>query len=124
LFLVFAAISLFLAGAGLYGVIAFSVRQRTREIGVRRALGAPTRRVLLDLLARSAWQICLGLVIGLVLAWPFARALISSLNGFSADDPQVYLLVLGILVLAALIAILIPARRALRVDPLVALRHE
>lgn len=124
LFLVFAAISLFLAGAGLYGVIAFSVRQRTREIGVRRALGAPTRRVLLDLLARSAWQIGLGLVIGLVLAWPFARALISSLNGFSADDPQVYLLVLGILVLAALIAILIPARRALRVDPLVALRHE
>lgn len=124
LFLVFGGISLFLAGAGLYGVIAFSVRQRTREIGVRRALGAPTGRILADLLGRSSWQIGLGLVIGLALAWPFARALTSSLNGFSADDPQVYLLVLGILVIAALIAILIPAHRALRVDPLVALRHE
>jgi ABC-type antimicrobial peptide transport system permease subunit len=124
LFLVFGAISLFLAGAGVYGVIAFTVRQRTREIGVRRALGASTGSVLSSLLGRSAWQIGLGLVIGLALAWPFARALISSLNGFDADSPQVYLLAFGVLVIASLIAILVPARRALRVDPLVALRHE
>ena len=124
LFLVFGAISLFLAGAGLYGVIAFTVRQRTREIGVRRALGAPSGRVLATLVGRSAWQIGLGLVIGLALAWPFARLLTGTLNGFDADNPQVYLLVVGILVVAALFAILVPARRALRVDPLVALRHE
>ncbi|MBL0165172.1 MAG: ABC transporter permease [Xanthomonadales bacterium] len=124
LFLVFGVISLFLAGAGVYGVIAFSVRQRTREIGVRRALGAPTGRVLASLLGRGAWQIGLGLVIGLALAWPFARALISSLHGFDADNPQVYLLVVGILVVAAVFAVLVPAWRALRVDPLVALRHE
>ena len=124
LFLVFGAISLFLAGAGLYGVIAFTVRQRTREIGVRRALGAPSGRVLATLVGRSAWQISLGLVIGLALAWPFARLLTGTLNGFDADNPQVYLLVVGILVVAALFAILVPARRALRVDPLVALRHE
>lgn len=124
LFLVFGAISLFLAGAGVYGVIAFTVRQRTREIGVRRALGASTGSVLSSLLGRGAWQIGLGLVIGLAMAWPFARALISSLNGFDADSPQVYLIVFGILAVASLFAILVPARRALRVDPLVALRHE
>jgi putative ABC transport system permease protein len=124
MFLVFGGISLFLAGAGVYGVIAFNVRQRTREIGVRRALGAPGRNVLRSLLARGAWQIGLGLVLGLLMAWPFARALVGSLNGFDADNPKVYGLVVGVLVLAALIAILVPARRALHVDPLVALRHE
>ena len=124
LFLVFGGISLFLAGAGVYGVIAFNVRQRTREIGVRRALGAPAANVLRSLLARGAWQIGLGLMLGLLMAWPFARALVSSLNGFDAGNPAVYGLVVGVLILAALIAILVPARRALRVDPLVALRHE
>lgn len=124
LFLVFGGISLFLAGAGVYGVIAFNVRQRTREIGVRRALGAPAANVLRSLLGRGAWQIGLGLLLGLTMAWLFARALVSSLNGFDADNPAVYGAVIGILMLAALIAILVPARRALRVDPLVALRHE
>ncbi len=123
-FLAFGAISLFLSGAGVYGVIAFNVRQRTREIGVRRALGAPSSRVLGGLLGRGAWQIGIGLLIGLALAWPFARALVGSMNGFDADNPQVYLLVIGILAVTSLLAILVPARRALRVDPLVALRHE
>ncbi len=124
LFLAFGVISLFLAGAGVYGVIAFNVRQRTREIGVRRALGAPSSRVLGGLLGRGAWQIGIGLIVGLALAWPFARALVGSMNGFDADNPQVYVLVVGILVVTTLLAILVPARRALRVDPMVALRHE
>lgn len=124
LFLVFGGISLFLAGAGMYGVIAFNVRQRTREIGVRRALGAPSRNVLRSLFGRSALQVGLGLVLGLTLAWPFSRQLVSSLHGFDADDAQVYAIVVGILVIAALFATLVPARRALRVDPMVALRHD
>lgn len=124
LFLVFGGISLFLAGAGMYGVIAFNVRQRTREIGVRRALGAPSGNVLRSLLGRSALQVGLGLLLGMALAWPFARKLISSLHGFDADNPQVYFIVIVILVTAAIFAILVPARRALRVDPMIALRDE
>ncbi len=123
-FLVFGAISLFLAGAGVYGVIAYSVRQRTREIGVRRAIGASAARILVDLLGRSARQIGLGLAIGLALAWPFAHQLTGTLNGFDADDPRIYLLALAILATSALLAVLVPARRALGVDPVVALRHE
>jgi predicted permease len=124
LFTAFGLIALFLAAAGLYGVIAFSVRQRTREIGVRRALGAPATRLLRGLLRGGALQVGVGLALGLGLAWPFARALISTLQGFDAADPLVYALVLGALGGVALIAILLPARRALRVDPVVALRHE
>lgn len=124
LFLVLGGISLFLAGTGMYGVIAFNVRQRTREIGVRRALGAPSGTVLRSLLGRSAVQIGVGLLLGMALAWPFSRQLISSLHGFDADNPQVYAVVFGILVAAALFAIFVPARRALRVDPIVALRHD
>lgn len=124
LFLVFGGISLFLAGAGMYGVIAFNVRQRTREIGVRRALGAPSGNVLRSVMGRSALQVGLGLLLGLALAWPFARSLISSLHGFDADNPVVYAIVIGILIIAALVAILVPARRALRVDPMIALRDE
>lgn len=124
LFVAFGAISLFLAGAGVYGVIAFNVRQRTREIGVRRALGAPSASVLGSLLARGAWQIGFGILVGSAMAWPFARALVGSINGFDANNPRIYLLVIGILAVTTLIAILVPARRALRVDPMIALRHE
>jgi predicted permease len=124
LFTAFGLVALFLAAAGLYGVIAFSVRQRTREIGVRRALGAPTARLLRGLLRSGALQVGVGLALGLGLAWPFARLLVRSLQGFEAADPLVYALVLGALGVVALIAIVLPARRALRVDPVVALRHE
>lgn len=124
LFAVFGLIALFLAAAGLYGVIAFSVRQRTREIGVRRALGAPAPRLLRNLLGRGVTQLCIGLGLGLALAWPFAGLLVGPLNGFDAGDPLVYALVLGALGSVALLAILVPARRALSIDPVIALRHE
>ena len=116
LFTAFGLIALFLAAAGLYGVIAFSVRQRTREIGVRRALGAPTARLLRGLLASGAVQVGIGLALGLALAWPFAGLLVSSLEGFEPTDPVVYSMVLGAFRCrddrgpAA-------ARHALRVDP-------
>jgi ABC-type antimicrobial peptide transport system permease subunit len=124
LFMLFGLVALFLAAAGLYGVIAFGVRQRTREIGVRRALGAQSGRVLGNLLGRGAWQVALGLAIGLGLAWPFARLLVRPMNGFDPADPDVYVAVFGTLALVALIAILVPARRALAIDPVIALRHE
>ncbi|MGB4860470.1 MAG: FtsX-like permease family protein, partial [Dokdonella sp.] len=124
MFLVFGAISLFLAGAGMYGVIAFNVRQRTSEIGVRRALGAQGSSVLRSVMGRGTLQVGIGLLLGLALAWPFARALVSRLHGFNADSPLVYAIVIGVLVAVALVAMLVPARRALRIDPMVALRHE
>ena len=124
LFSLFGLIALFLAAAGLYGVIAFSVRQRTREIGVRRALGASSSSVLGRLLGRGAWQTGIGLALGFGLAWPFARLLVGALNGFDANDPGVDCFVLGTLALVAVIAILVPARRALRIDPVVALHHD
>lgn len=124
LFTAFGLVALFLAAAGLYGVLAFSVRERTREIGVRRALGAPARQVLGSLLGRGSWQVALGLLLGLVLGWPFARLLVGPFNGFDPSEPLVYALVLGVLAAVALLAILVPARRALRIDPVIALRHE
>ena len=124
MFTVFGLIALFLAAAGLYGVLAFTVRERTREIGVRRALGAPAGQVLASLVGRGSVQVGIGLLLGLALGWPFARLLVGSFNGFDPTEPLVYALVLGVLALVALLAILVPARRALRIDPVIALRHE
>lgn len=124
LFGIFGVIALALAAAGLYGVVAFSVGQRTREIGVRRALGAPNGQVLRDVFGRTAWQIGLGLALGLALGIPLVRLLTSSLPSIPAIDPSVVAVALLAMTLAALLASLVPARRALRVDPMVALRDE
>ena len=120
----FGLVALLLAGAGLYGVMAFSVSQRIREIGVRRALGAPDTRVLRSLFARSAVQLLTGLAIGLALGIPFANALTGWLASIERENTAVVIAALAVLVGAALLATLIPARRALRVDPMVALRYE
>jgi len=120
----FGLVALLLAGAGLYGVMAFSVGQRIREIGVRRALGAPDAHVLRSLFARSIVQLVVGLAIGLALGIPFTNALTGWLTAIQRENTGVVLAALAVLVGAALLATLIPARRALRVDPMVALRYE
>jgi len=120
----FGLVALLLAGAGLYGVMAFSVGQRIREIGVRRALGAPDGRVLRSLFTRSLVQLGIGLALGLALGIPFARVLTGWLTAIPAGSVDVVFAALAVLVVAALLATAIPARRALRVDPMVALRYE
>jgi putative ABC transport system permease protein len=124
---VFAAlglVALLLAAAGLYGVLAFSVAQRTREIGIRRAIGSGHGAIVRTVARQLAWQLGLGLGIGLLLAMPWSGALADPGLHTRAHDPAVFvpvlLLVLGVSVLAALV----PLLRALRVDPAVALRYE
>lgn len=118
-------VALLLAAAGLYGVLAFSVAQRTREIGIRRAIGAGNEAIVRMVGRQLIWQLGSGLVIGFVLAVPWSDLLAADPGlQLRAHDPLVFasvlLLVLGVSVLAALV----PLRRALRVDPAVALRYE
>ncbi|NNM35232.1 MAG: FtsX-like permease family protein, partial [Gemmatimonadetes bacterium] len=124
LLLVFAGTALALGCVGVYGVAAFSVRQRFREFGVRLALGAPAERIRSGVIRDGLGLALPGAVVGLVLAIPAARALESVLYGVNAFDP----LTLGaaplILTTAAMLATYIPARRAMRVDPAVVLREE
>ncbi len=124
LFGVFAMFALLLAVAGIYAVLAFDVNARTREIGVRRALGAGTRGVLGMVFKRGARQVIIGLVIGIPLALAFSRLLGAVVMPGASNDPLVYATVIAALAIALLFAALIPARRALRVDPMVALRNE
>jgi putative ABC transport system permease protein len=120
----FGVIALILAGAGLYGVMAFAVGQRTREIGVRRALGAPAQRVLRHVFGRSLLQLGAGLALGLVAGIVLAHILAGSLRTIEGADPAAVSIAAGVLIAAAALAVIVPARRALRVDPIAALRHE
>jgi ABC-type antimicrobial peptide transport system permease subunit len=117
-------VALLLAGAGLYGVLAFSVAQRTRELGIRRAIGAGHGAVVRTVARQLAWQLGIGLGVGLALAMPWSNVLADPGLHTRAHDPAVFvpvlLLVLGVSALAALV----PLLRALRVDPAVALRYE
>ncbi|GAA0719664.1 ADOP family duplicated permease [Dokdonella soli] len=124
LFGIFGVIALALAGAGLYGVVAFNVSQRTREIGVRRALGEPNASVLRNVFARTGWQLGVGLALGLAAGIPFTRLLTRSLPAIAASDPMAIVSALLVLIIAAFLAVILPARRALHVDPMIALRHE
>jgi putative ABC transport system permease protein len=124
LFGAFAGLALVLAVVGVYGVMAYSVAQRTREIGIRMALGAQRSDVLRLILRHGALLAGVGVAIGLALAFGLSRFLATLLFETSVTDPITYAAVVALLALIALAACLIPAGRASRVDPLVALRHE
>jgi putative ABC transport system permease protein len=121
---VFAGTALLLAAIGIYGVIAYSVTQRTREIGIRMALGAQRRDMLSMVLRQSLTVVVIGIAIGLLAAFGATRLLASLLYGVGANDFITYSSVVFLLGAAALLASYIPARRAMKVDPMVALRYE
>ncbi|MGB7284659.1 MAG: ABC transporter permease [Candidatus Acidiferrum sp.] len=120
----FASLALILASVGIYGVISFAVSQRTREIGVRMALGAHPRDVLRLILGEGLKLVLSGVVLGVIAALALTRLLSTLIYGVSATDPVIFLSVVMLLVAVALAACFIPARRAMRVDPIVALRYE
>jgi putative ABC transport system permease protein len=124
LLLVFSVVTLTLAAVGTYSVLAYSVARRTREVGVRMALGARAGQILGMVLRQGAGLAGLGLFLGLVGALALRRLLATLLFGVSPADPLIFAVVSSLLGLVACVACYLPARRAARVDPLISLRHE
>ena len=128
MFTLFGAIAMLLASVGIYGVVAFAVSQQTQEFGVRMALGADTRRILRQVLVQGGRPLAVGLVLGvglsLALGAVAGEAIGRMLYGVSATDPLAYGSVVTLVVLVSLVAMLVPARRATRVDPMITLRAE
>jgi putative ABC transport system permease protein len=120
----FSALALVLAGIGVYGVISYSVAQRTQEIGIRMALGAGREDVMKMILLQGARIASTGLIIGMLAAFVLTRYLEKLLFSVSPGDPATFAMVALVLALVALLACYIPARRTLRVDPMTALRYE
>jgi putative ABC transport system permease protein len=120
----FAAGSLIIAVIGQYAVVAFSMRRRTRDLGVRMALGASSRDILGDVVGEGLRMTGVGLAIGFALSLAAGAALKSVLYGISPTDARTYAGVFGLLAAASLLACYLPARRATRIDPIQALRQE
>jgi putative ABC transport system permease protein len=121
---IFAGIALVLAAVGIYGVMSYSVAQQTREIGIRMALGAQRSDVLKMTVKQSLKLVGLGLLIGLVSAFILTRVMATLLFGISATDPLTFLSISLVLLAVAMLASYIPALRATRVDPMIALRAQ
>ena len=120
----FGVVALFLATLGIYGVLAYLVAQRTREIGIRVALGS-SKAAILRLVLREGFElVVIGLVLGIVGAVSMQKAVASEIYGVRALDPLVLVSVMAVLAIVALAACAVPARRAVRVDPIIALRSE
>jgi predicted permease len=124
LFGIFAALALLLACIGIYGVLAYLTGQRVPEIGVRMALGATAPRVVWMVLRQSLRMILAGIVVGAAGSWLATRAAVRLIEGMRAAEPSTFALMISVLVIAALFASFLPARRASRVDPMKALRQE
>jgi putative ABC transport system permease protein len=120
----FGILALILASIGLYGVISYSVMQRTAEIGVRIALGASRTRIFVMVIGQAARLACIGIVIGLVAALASTHLMTRFLFGVRAADPVTFAVVAGLLVMIALLACYLPARKAMNIEPVLALRYE
>ncbi len=124
LFTAFAGVALLLAAIGIYGVMAYTVAQRTQEIGVRMALGAQPRDVIAMVVRQGVRLVALGLGLGFLAAYGTAGLLAGNLYGVSPHDPPTFALVPLLLAVVALLACYLPSRRATLIDPMVALRSE
>jgi putative ABC transport system permease protein len=120
----FAAMALVLAGAGIFGVISYSVSRRTHEMGIRITLGASPANVMRLILTESARLVLIGLAVGVAVSLVLGRFLSNLVFRIHAADPTTYTVVALLLFTVAILAAYVPARRATRVDPMIALRHE
>ena len=118
----FGVVALFLAAIGIYGVLAYGVTQRVREFGIRQALGADDKSILSLVLRQGMLRVTIGIAIGLAGALLLSKYLESLLFQVQAKDPAVFVVVTAVLFVVAILACYIPARRATRIDPMVALR--